>query len=43
MHKLLVCAYKSQEVAPSQNFFARSHDRETMTFRNSAVALKFEF
>ena len=35
MHKVLVCAYTSQDFAQSQNFFARSHDRETVTFRNS--------
>ena len=35
MHNLLVCAYKSQDFAQSQNKFARSHDRETVTFRNS--------
>ena len=37
MHKFLVCAYKSQEFAQSQNFFARLHDRETVTFRNSGI------
>ena len=36
MHKLLVCACKFQDFAQSQNIFARSHDRETVTFRNSA-------
>ena len=35
MHKLLVCARKSQEFAQSQKKIARSHDRETVTFRNS--------
>ena len=39
MHKFLVCAYKSQDVAQSQKKFALSHDRETMTFRNSAMGL----
>ena len=28
MHKCLVCAYKSQDFAQSQNIFARSHNRE---------------
>ena len=36
MHKFLVCACKYQDFAQSQKFFARSHDRETVTFRNSA-------
>ena len=36
MHKFLVCACKSQDFAQSQKIFARSHDRETVTFRNSA-------
>ena len=36
MHKFLVCACKSQDFAQSQKKFARSHDRETVTFRNSA-------
>ena len=35
MHKFLVCAYKSQYFVQSQKNFTRSHDRETMTFRNS--------
>ena len=35
MHKFLVCTYKSQDFAQSQTIFARSHDRETVTFRNS--------
>ena len=35
MHKLLVCACESQDFAQSQKKFARSHDRETVTFRNS--------
>ena len=34
MHKLLVCACKSQDFAQSQKKFVRSHDRETVTFRN---------
>ena len=37
MHKFLVCACKYQDFAQSQKFFARSHDRETATFRNSAL------
>ena len=39
MLKFLVCAYKSQYFGQSQKFFARSHDRETVTFRNSACRL----
>ena len=35
MYKFLVCAYKSQDFAQSQNLFARSHNCETVTFRNS--------
>ena len=35
MHKFLVCLYKYQDFAQSQKNFARSHDRETVTFRNS--------
>ena len=35
MLKKIVCAWKSQDFAQSQKFFARSHDRETVTFRNS--------
>ena len=35
MHIFLVCAQKSRDFAQSQKFFARSHDRETVTFRNS--------
>ena len=35
LHKCLVCTYKSQDFAQSQKFFARSHNRGTMTFRNS--------
>ena len=34
MHKLLVCAY-SQDFTQTQENFARSHDCETVTFRNS--------
>ena len=37
MHNFLVCASKSQDLGQSQNCFARSHDRETVTFRNSAL------
>ena len=36
MHKVLVCAYKSQDFAKNQKIFARSHDRDTVTFRNYA-------
>ena len=42
MHKFLVCACKSQDFAQSQKFFARSHDRETVTFRNS-VCINFRY
>ena len=35
MHKFSVCAYKSQDFAQSRENFARLHDRETVTFRNS--------
>ena len=34
MHKLLACACKSQDFAKSQKNFARSHNRDTVTFRN---------
>ena len=36
MHIFLVCTYKSQDFAQNLKLFARSHDRETVTFRNSA-------
>ena len=36
MQKFLVSAYKSQDFAQSQENFARSHDRVTVTVRNSA-------
>ena len=32
MHKFLVCACKSQDIAQSQKKFARLHDRETVIF-----------
>ena len=35
MHKFLVCAYTFQYFAQTPENFARSHDRETVTFRNS--------
>ena len=35
-HKFLVCAYNSQHFAQTQENVARSHDRATVTFRNSA-------
>ena len=35
MHKFLVCVYNSQDFAPTQENFARSHNRDTVTFRNS--------
>ena len=41
MHKFLVYAYKSQDFAQSQKMFAWSHDRETVTFRNSALMRDF--
>ena len=34
----LVWVYTSQDFAQTQENFARSHDRVTVTFRNSAVA-----
>ena len=36
MHKFSVCAYNSQDFAQTPENFARSHDRVTVTFRNSA-------
>ena len=39
MHKFLVCKYKSQDFGQIQENFARSHDRETVTFRNSGYTL----
>ena len=39
MHNFLVCACKSPDFAQSQNNFVRSHDRETVTFRNSGSRL----
>ena len=41
MHKYLVCACKSQDFVQSQNFFARLHDRVTVTFRNSVIRQSF--
>ena len=35
MHIFLVCAYKSQDFAQNLKKFARSHDRVTVTYRNS--------
>ena len=35
MHKFLGCAYNFQDLAQTQENFARSHDRDTVTFRNS--------
>ena len=40
MQKNLVCAGKSKDFAQSQKKFARSHDRETVTFRNSGPPYK---
>ena len=39
MHILLVFTYKSQDFAQSQENFARSHDPETVTFKNSGSTL----
>ena len=39
MHKFLVCAYNSKDFAQTQENFARSHDRETVTFRTPASVL----
>ena len=39
MHNFLVCACKSQDFAQSQKICARSHDRETVSFRNSELAV----
>ena len=39
MHTFVVCACKSQDFAQSQKNFARSHDRETVTFRNSEMGV----
>ena len=35
MNKFLFSAFKSQDFVQSQENFAQSHDRVTMTFRNS--------
>ena len=37
LHKFSIYACKSQYFAQSQKIFARSHDRETVTIRNSAL------
>ena len=37
MQKKIVCKYNSQDFAQTQGNFAWSHDRETVTFRNSAL------
>ena len=39
MHTFLVFACKSQDFAPIQKNFARSHNRVTVTFRNSGPVL----
>ena len=36
MHNFLVCAYNSQYFVQTPEYFAWSHDRETVTFRISA-------
>ena len=41
MHKFLVFACKSQDFAQIQKNFARSHDRVTVTFRNSDVLVQY--
>ena len=38
-HKFLVCTCTSQDFAQSQKIVARLHDRETVTFRNSAFMM----
>ena len=38
MHTFVVCACKFQDFAQSQKIFARSHDREIVTFRNSVLS-----
>ena len=43
MHKFLVCTPKSQDFAQSQKNFARSHDRMTARFRNSAAGIQTLF
>ena len=40
MHNFFVCACKSQDLAQSQKKIARSHDRETVSFRNSEQELE---
>ena len=39
IHIFLVYSYKSQDFAQSNRNFARSHDRMTVTFRNSVQHL----
>ena len=39
MHEFLVCLCKSEDFAESQKKFARLHDLETVTFRNSGDRL----
>ena len=39
MHKFLLSEYKTHDFAQSQENFARSHDRVTVTFRNSEMGL----
>ena len=40
MHNFWVCAYNSQDFAYSQENFAWSNDRETVTFRNSDILIR---
>ena len=42
MHDFAICACISQDFAQSQKIFARSHDRMTVTFKNSDIVLKVE-
>ena len=39
IHNFLVCACKYQDFAQSQQNSVRSHNRENVTFRNTAINL----
>ena len=39
MHEFLLCECKSQDFGQRQKIVARSHDHETVTFRNSIHTL----
>ena len=39
MNTFLGCTYNSQDIAQTQANFARSHDRDPVTFRNSDLSL----